>query len=94
VGLLRRLRRAGGGWKEDGTQVDDLSVVKSVLPRGGRCVLFGQPGSQGRCTDCRSPGNVYSEFERYEKWGDIRSFWCSGCDSSSFVDSESTLEST
>jgi hypothetical protein len=87
-------REYRNGGAANGGCVSGSLIPKSVLLRGGRCVIFDQPGCQGRYEDSRGPVDGCSEFQRYEGWGDIRSFWCSGCKSSSFVDLGSSLELT
>jgi hypothetical protein len=82
-----------GGTSNGGCDSGSL-IPKSVFLRGGRCVLFNQPGCQGNFADSNGPANSCSNFRSYDGWGDIRSFWCSGCKSSSSVNQGSSLELT
>ncbi|KAF6796363.1 hypothetical protein CSOJ01_13247 [Colletotrichum sojae] len=53
-------------------------LPSSVLLSAGRCVLFDQPGCQGRYSDTNRPVDHYCLSFARDNWGKIRSFSCSG----------------
>ncbi|KAG4276856.1 hypothetical protein FPRO04_14255 [Fusarium proliferatum] len=52
-------------------------IPQSIILRGGRCVIFDQPGCRGGWADSNGPVDGCSNPASH--MSGIRSFWCSGC---------------
>ncbi|KAJ0383752.1 hypothetical protein COL922a_009816 [Colletotrichum nupharicola] len=71
-------REYQNGGATNGGCVSGSLLPMSVILRAGSCIIWDQPGCQGRFIDTNGAVNGCRDFRAYE-WGKIRSFKCFGC---------------